>query len=274
MFDPPDANTVVRRAVDLGSASAIDDALSRLEAVTLAELDTAQLHDRVESKVVMRTDDVAATLLRLHEDYLVMDHENRRIQRYSNTYFDTADLTNYHQHHNQKRCRSKVRYRQYVDSDLTFFEIKRNVSGRTLKERQGSVPAGTTVWPGDVPFLTERVPADPDQLSVSLSIEYDRILLVSRDFSERVTIDINPRFRSRGATGEMAGLAIVEFKQPRFDRYSPAMQAIPQRRQMFSKYCMAIATCDPTLKQNRFKKVFLGLDKLGVSARCTSKAVA
>lgn len=74
-----------------------------LDAVTLAELDQAQLHDRVESKVVMRFDGVGDTLARLSDDYLIMEHQGSRVQRYSNVYFDTSDLTNYFEHHNQKR---------------------------------------------------------------------------------------------------------------------------------------------------------------------------
>ena len=270
----PTTSLAQRRTAPLDARSSTAAALREMETVTLAELDQAQLHDRMESKVVTRADAVAGILGRLRHDYLVMDHDNNRFQRYSNTYFDTANLANYHEHHNQKRRRCKVRYRRYVDSDLTYFEVKRNVSGRTVKERKSSIPAGQSVWPDDVPFLTDRIADNPDQLSVSLLVEYERILLVSRDFNERVTIDMNLRFRSRTAAGEMSQLAIVEFKQPRFDRNSPAMRAIPRPRQMFSKYCMGLATCNPSLKRNRFKKVFLGLADIGVDARCTTMAVA
>ena len=65
------------------------EALSRLTPVTLEQLDRAQLHERVESKVIMRADAVPATLSRLRPGYFVMEHAYTRLQRYSNAYFDT-----------------------------------------------------------------------------------------------------------------------------------------------------------------------------------------
>lgn len=243
----------------------LQHSLSSLESTTLEELDGARLHDRVESKLVMPASAVPATLLRLRGDYFVMEHQSKRLQSYSNTYFDTAELKNYHEHHNQKRQRSKVRYRTYVDSELTYFEVKRNVDGRTVKERKASASAGASIHADDIPFLNERMIQDSRDLRVSVVVAYDRILLVSRSFDERVTIDLNLRFRSASGAAIMPELAIVEFKQPELDRQSPAIKAIPRQTQMFSKYCMGLASCDPSLKRNRFKKVFLGLDRLGAA---------
>ncbi|MFT7475325.1 MAG: hypothetical protein ACI81L_002263 [Verrucomicrobiales bacterium] len=59
-----------------------------------------------------------------------------------------------------------------------------------------------------------------------MSITYDRILLVKHDFSERVTIDINLVYERNGVLAETPGLAICEFKQPRLDRRSPAIEAL------------------------------------------------
>ena len=247
-------------------------ALGCLRGVSLADLDQAQLHDRVETKLVMHADGVGPTLLRLSDDYLVMDHEGNRTQRYSNTYLDTAGLRNYFQHHNQKRQRSKIRYRTYVDSGLTFFEIKRNVDGRTVKERKISAPVDGAIRADDIPFLRERSSDDPRDLEVAIVIDYERILLVRQDFQERVTIDTNLRFQTRRGAVMLPGLAIVEFKQPRLDRNSPAVRAIPRPTQMFSKYCMGLASCDPNLKRNRFKKVFRGMESLNVTPQLVSRA--
>lgn len=215
---------------------------------------------------------VPTTLMRLREHYLVMDHEETRVQRYTNTYFDTADLKNYVEHHNQKRQRSKIRYRTYVDSALTFFEIKRNVDGRTVKERKRSAPTDGAIRADDVAFLGDRLDDDPRTLQASVVISYERILLVRHDFQERVTIDTNLRFATREGTATMPHLAVVEFKQPRLDRHSPAVRAIDRPTQMFSKYCMGLASCDPTLKRNRFKKVFLGLERLDAEPCAVGRA--
>ena len=243
-------------------STSFERSLASLGSVSLAELDQARLHDRVESKLVMKASEVPATLESLRDDYLVMEHDGKRVQRYANTYFDTPDLQNYHEHHNQKRQRSKIRYRSYVDSGLTYFEVKRNVDGRTVKERKISSPAGLSIHADDAPFLAERVANQANAYCVSVVVEYKRILLVNHSFDERVTIDMFLRFTSRGGVATMSDLAVVEFKQPNLDRDSAAIRAIPRPTQMFSKYCMGLATCDPALKRNRFKKVFLGLDRI------------
>jgi len=242
---------------------ALDRALARLDPVTLEQLDRAQLHERVETKAVMRAEAVPDLLRRLRGQYHVMEHAGTRLQRYTNAYFDTADLRDYRAHHNRRRHRSKIRYRSYVDSDLTFFEIKRKDGARTVKLRQVSTPARSSLWPDDGAFLA-RVNHDPSSAYVpSLAVSYRRILLVRRDFGERVTIDLDLCFDTGARRIVMPDAAIVEFKQPRLDRRSPAVRAVPRPAQRFSKYCIGLASCDPSLKQNRFKRVFRGLAKIG-----------
>jgi len=112
----------------------------------------------------------------------------------------------------------------------------------------------------------------PDLLFLSLTVDYERILLVKRDLTERVTIDLGMRFHGRGRATQAEALAICEFKQPAMDRHSPAMAAVQQRPRKFSKYCMGLASCDPSLKRNRFKQNFLALDSIG--APIVTQAVA
>ena len=244
----------------------IDIALGELAAVSLTQLDEAQLHDRIESKILTTVDDIAAVLAALRTDYLVLDHAGTRTQRYLNQYFDCARLRNYHDHHNQNGRRLKARYRTYVNSDLTYFEIKRSVRGRTVKDRRRSLPAANQLHQCDAAFFYRHTQRRPSGLMPSLRSGYDRILLVRKDFSERVTIDFNLTFETTDTKVATPQLAICEFKQPHFDRRSPAMVAVRQRPQTFSKYCMGLASCDPSLQRNRFKKVFRVLDKMGVDA--------
>lgn len=240
-------------------------ALHGLSPVSLAQLDEAQLHDREESKVILRTSDVPEALARLANEYSILDHEGERLQRYSNEYFDSVGLRNYHEHHNQKGRRMKLRYRTYVNSDLTFFEVKRNVNGRTIKERRRSRRPEGSLSAADALFLFKRTGQPPSMFVPSLRVDYQRILLVKSDFSERVTIDIDLAFSTNGAAVGTPGLAICEFKQPKLDLRSPAMIAMNRRPQNFSKYCMGLASCDPSLRRNRFKKVFRNLDAINVS---------
>ncbi|MGH1489131.1 MAG: polyphosphate polymerase domain-containing protein [Acidimicrobiales bacterium] len=256
---------------ELGSVSApangrtegeLLSSVAQLSPVDLAQLDEAQLHDRVESKVILHTGDVCNALRGLASDYLVLEHEGERLQGYRNDYFDSPELVNYHQHHNQKGRRLKLRYRTYMNSDLTFFEVKRNVNGRTVKERRVSQQPEGQLLPDDARFFFHQTGSDPSVYVPSLRVDYQRILLVKRDLTERVTIDLNLAFTSASGATEIRDLAVCEFKQPKLDLRSPAMEATNARPQNFSKYCMGLASCDPGLRRNRFKKVFRKLEAL------------
>ena len=244
---------------------ALADALAPLSTVGLVELDQAQLHDRVESKVILHQRDVAVAIARLADRYRVLEHEAMHTQHYRTEYFDDGNLRSYHEHHNQKANRLKVRYRTYMNSDLTYFEIKRAIGGRTVKDRQRTMRPGDQLHPEDALFVFEKTGWESARLSPSITIDYDRILLVKDDFSERVTIDLNVRFQSDGHHVAAEGLAICEFKQSRHDRTSPAVLAVQRRPQMFSKYCMGLASCHPNLRRNRFKKVFRSLATIDVA---------
>lgn len=244
---------------------ALEAAVRRLAPVDLAQLDAAQLHDRVESKVILHTADVPEALSGLDGEYLVLEHEGERLQGYRNDYFDSPELQNYHEHHNQKSRRLKLRYRTYMNSDLTFFEVKRNVNGRTVKDRRISKRPEAKLCAEDARFFFQLTGWDPTHLVPSLRVDYQRVLLVKHDFSERVTIDLNLAFTSEQGATQAKDLAICEFKQPKLDLRSPAMEAMQRRPQNFSKYCMGLASCDPNLRRNRFKKVFRNLDALDAS---------
>jgi hypothetical protein len=256
----------------LDQSTDLTSAMDAMDAVDLETLDTALLHDRVESKVVLRSDTIPGVLRRLHDDYFVLEHNASRLQGYRTEYFDSAGLRNYHEHHNQRRMRLKVRYRSYLSSCSTFFEVKRNVDGRTVKDRRRSRQPGGRLWHDDAEFFNGLTGWHPDLLFLSLTVDYERILLVKRDLTERVTIDLGMRFHGRGRVTQAEALAICEFKQPAMDRHSPAMAAVQQRPRKFSKYCMGLASCDPSLKRNRFKQNFLAIDSIG--APIVTQAVA
>ncbi len=241
------------------------NALSELATVDLTQLDQAQLHDRVESKVLLHETDIPAALGLLASDYFVLDHDGERSQRYRTEYFDSPLLASYHDHHNQKANRFKARYRTYLNSDLTYFEVKHSVAGRTVKVRRRTEAPQGRLWPEDILFFYQQTGRDAEGLLPSLTVEYERVLLVRGDYSERVTIDVDIRYFSERRATQHSGLAVCEFKQETLDRRSPAIVALHRRPQKFSKYCMGLASCHPLLRRNRFKQVFRRLDALDVS---------
>jgi hypothetical protein len=157
---------------------------------------------------------------------------------------------------------AKVRYRLVPSlpdtNEVTLLSIDPLNGGRQV--RFGG-PAATP-WPAPAEQTRRTSPTDqpPERVGQRLSEAVNALACVG--------LDLGLHFASRdGSVASAPALSICEFKQPRLDRRSPAMIAMTMNRQpqMFSKYCMGLAACDPQLRRNRFKKVFLKLDMLGAT---------
>jgi len=257
---PDHADRVPSRSIDAALGC-----LDRRRTVSLQELDRVRLLDRAETKVLLPLGDVTELLQRVADQYFTLEIDGGYVQRYRTEYFDSHDFSTYHDHHNRLGRRFKARYRTYVDSGMTFFELKRNVRGRIIKERQRSSAPFGEIWDSDVAFA-RRHGIDLSGFRPSVTVEYDRLLLARLDPQERVTIDVATSFRRGDRQVVAAGLAICEFKQPRVDRSSPAMSAcreLGHRPRSMSKYCTGVATCHVDVKRNRFLPTFRHLIKLG-----------
>ena len=91
----------------------------------------------------------------------------------------------------------------------------------------------------------------------SLSKAFSRIILE--------TNDINLSFENEKESGDLRDIVIAEVKQERisrksdFIRIAKEMSILPMR---LSKYCISTIHLNPEIKQNRFKKKLLFINKL------------
>jgi hypothetical protein len=236
-------------------------------AVSLGELDTAAaLQDRVDTKYVISLDQFAALAERLRRTHAVLEIDSRRSFRYRTVYFDTAELTAYRAHMQQRRRRYKCRSREYVDSGLCTFEVKlKGLRGRTIKHRMAyerarreelSAPA--------LEFLRDclersygRTPQG--ELQPALVVAYTRVTLAAPALGERVTCDFDLGFCSPdGARGRLAeDSVIVESKSASgdaaADRALRALGARPEGR--CSKYCLGVGLTNPRVKSNSLRRL-------------------
>ena len=110
--------------------------ISLFEPISLSEMDSVKLMNRSDTKFVFSNQTLLQTLPKLQGYYRVLEIENIRLSSYQSLYYDTEDFQFYHQHHNGKTNRNKVRYREYIDSGISFLEIKhKNNKGKTIKKR-------------------------------------------------------------------------------------------------------------------------------------------
>lgn len=116
-------------------------ALDRLDPVSLDEMDSIRLMNRVDSKYVTTESVLAKILERCEGSFRVLCTVSGRTNTYDTVYFDTPGLDMYFEHHNRRLDREKIRVRRYCDSGECFIEIKhKNNHGRTKKKRRSIDP--------------------------------------------------------------------------------------------------------------------------------------
>ena len=99
-------------------------------------MNLVKLLNRKDTKFVFHYSKLDYLLERLSSTYKLLQVNGINTFTYQNTYFDTEDNLFYNQHHNEKRNRYKVRFRQYSGTDDCYFEIKtKNNKNRTIKKR-------------------------------------------------------------------------------------------------------------------------------------------
>ena len=95
-------------------------------------MDQVTLLNRIDTKFVFEQGLLEKVLQEIKPHYRVLDIDGVRLNSYRSIYFDTEDFKFYYEHHNGKKNRSKVRYREYIDSGLCFLEVKKkNNKGKT-----------------------------------------------------------------------------------------------------------------------------------------------
>lgn len=257
----------------------MNDILARMGPITLEEMDSIKLMNRIDSKFVTSGDVLRDVL----EDaavrgYRVCTIGGQRITGYLSLYYDTPDLAMYTAHHNGRKTRQKVRTRTYLVSGESFLEIKRkNNHGRTKKKRIRIPPEdfghfGTNAEAAA--FLAEKSWFTADQLEPRCTTEFDRITLVNREKTERVTMDTNLRFHNMvtGLDGNLADAVVIELKQDgRLP--SPMREILAAHRVMpyrISKYTIGTVLTDPGAKDNRFKEKVRYVEKT-INKRITDR---
>lgn len=248
------------------------DIVNAMLPITLDEMKDVKLMNRVDTKFLVTSDELIAILKGIRDHYYAQEVEGNRLSPYSTVYYDTPDLKMYTIHHDRHLVRDKVRVRTYVDSQLTFCEVKhKSNKGRTKKKRI-EVRPGTDVTkdPETVSFLTEKQPYPVESLSPNLETAFDRFTLVNFEKTERLTIDCNLHFNNfvSGTKASIDPLVIMELKQDGKARslLKEVLFDLRIKPYKISKYCIGTAMTRPEVKQNRFKKKIRRINKLQTSS--------
>ena len=243
--------------------------VNKFESVTLKQLDSVELQNRIDTKYIMSKHELALLLEGIREDQYILEIDHCRIFNYRTIYFDTPDFQFYKDHHNGCVNRVKVRSREYIESHLCFYEIKRKLFGtRTDKQRKRIQEIYHEVPLEDYNLIQyRRLQGKP--IEKKLTNNFKRITLTNKNFSERITIDLEIKFSNAQQELELPNLAVVEVKQGKADVFSNTIQMLKKLRlheSSFSKYAIGISLLEPQIKHNNFKPILLKINKINTYA--------
>lgn len=238
--------------------------LDTFESIDLKGLDGVQLLNRMDAKYVFHVNQFAELLEEIREQYYVLEIEGKRAFSYESLYFDTEDYQLYKFHHNGKLNRLKVRYRKYLDSGLTYFEVKYKVKGnRTDKHRLREEDIKHELSPQELEMVHHDY-LDVHGLEKKLWIHFKRITLAAKNMPERATLDLNLSFDNFKEKKFYPELVVAEIKQEKSNVFSPMIQAFKKRHFEevgFSKYSTGIALLED-IKHNAFKPNLIKINRI------------
>jgi len=228
-----------------------------------------KLQDRVDTKYVFGEHRLAEVLEAMLPHYRILEVGGKRGTSYSSLYFDTADLRDYHAHHNRRTFRSKVRFREYLGSGLVYLEVKRKTGrGRTDKKRLRVEAIPDQLTPEQMDFVARTSRCDAPR-QATLWNHFTRYTFVNRHSAERLTMDLDLRYSSGNKDARLGNVVIAELKQGRADRTSPFVRIMRERvfpASGMSKYCIGLLQVGQRVKHNAFKAVLLKLDRIRQAA--------
>ncbi len=243
----------------------INEALKDFEPISLLEMDRVKLMNRVDTKFAFSVTEFMTFLPHLANQYSILEIEGTRTPFYESLYLDDSQFTFFRDHHNGRTNRFKVRYRKYVESNLSFLEIKHKVKGRTDKSRIKVDDIPLDLLEKHTKFIEGIVTQDVNLKPVMWN-SFHRMTLVNKSENERLTLDFDLTFKWNDKTQNFNNLIIAELKQENVNRNSVFYQLMKSRYirpYRLSKYCIgSIELYGDSLKFNRFKKKLLQLKKI------------
>ncbi len=236
------------------------------ETISLKQMDRVKLMNRMDTKYWFAREHLQQILSQIRPHYYMLQIDGAHQMSYATTYFDTVDARLYTDHHNGKLNRYKIRKRAYVNSGISFLEVKfKSNKGKTNKKR---IPAGTdlgSLSSKEIQFIESITPYSGDTLKTSLNNSFTRLTLVNKNFKERCTIDLNLAYHFQEKAQALGNLVIIEIKSEGKPSLSPLVLALREHRIKatgFSKYCVGKTITDDGFKRNSFKKKVRRINKI------------
>ncbi len=229
-------------------------------------MDSVKLMNRVDTKFVFNRNVLEKIFPLLHKEYKILHVNGIAKSKYTSLYFDTDQFLFFLSHHNGRINRAKVRFREYIDSQVCFLEIKRkNAKGKTVKKRIKVAQMEKQLSEEQNFFVQDQLKGI-GQLRYCHENFFHRITMVGKTIKERITIDFDLEFKNENESikDKTKNIVIAEVKQEKLNRRSffyNLMRRYRIRSSGMSKYCVGTSLLNSDLKANRFKRNFRILEK-------------
>jgi hypothetical protein len=248
----------------------INDVINPFEVISLDEMDRVKLMNRIDTKFAFSFNELLTILPELSAHYTILEVDKNKAPFYESLYLDDTNFSFFHDHHKGKSNRFKVRFRKYVDSQLTFLEVKHKTKGRTDKKRIAVEQVPNELNTQHTHFVHSIINTNATLHPVMWN-SFHRITLVSKLENERLTFDFSIQFKWGENQQAFDNLVIAELKQKCLNRNSAFYALMKQRMcrpYRLSKYCIGSIELygESNLKFNRFKKKLLKLKKINTDA--------
>ncbi len=240
--------------------------LNAMETVSLAELDSVALLNRIDNKYVLNKQQLELILPVIQQNYSVLLIGNDKIFTYENNYFDTKDFQFYYDHHNGYTNRMKVRSRKYIETNTSFFEIKKKENiDRTSKTREKVDQLIDEIDDNKKETIQQLSRKPIADLTLTLNNKFNRITFVNNEQTERMTLDFNIHFSDNLNQKDFTGFYVVEIKQSKSNGRSVVTEVLKKnniREQSFSKYIFGVIALKDNVRMNNFLPLIKKINKL------------
>lgn len=226
----------------------------KLETISLDQYINADIwfEKRKDYKFLIPNNKINDIVNDLKHDYLCVENKNKYHFQYTNHYLDTKDFALFNQHRKQQANRIKIRERHYHQNNAKFLELKvKSKYGYTTKLRESL----NTVNKNNFDFIHQALYShnlNYNDLQKSLSIQYNRIVLLKKDNTQRISIDFDLNtYDSKYTKNLLPKHCVLEIKSIKYPKKTIKLLYKHKIKQTpFSKYCIAICLLKENIKTN------------------------
>ena len=232
-----------------------------MQSISLSEMDDVSLMSRIDTKFYFHQRLLPNILMSIEKDYDILEIKGNRLMPYESQYYDTDNHQMLLWHQNGKLNRFKIRKRTYVLTKESFLEVKfksnKGITDKLRIRRKGNEEDENS-------FVEELTPFSLPDLNLVIENSFNRIMLVSKNKKERVSIDLDLSFKNGNEIHKLPKLVLLEIKSERhlgtteLQRSLKFLHIYPSG---FSKFITGMYLFNNHLKFNRFKRRFLQLNR-------------